>query len=109
MTLCRSCPFRGGGTGGLSAHVPARGVRSGVSIFSALGYLGAHSTPKGSHTAPLNFGFFIYSVAITCTLPNAIVVRLKMLISVELMFLGSLENWHIPYTPLNLRSDSAIS
>ena len=32
-----------------------------------------------------------------------------MLISVELMFLGSLENWHIPYTPLNLRSDSAIS
>ena len=56
-----------------------------------------------------NFGFFIYCVAITCTLPNAIVVRLKMLISVELMFLGSLENWHIPYTPLNLRSDSAIS
>lgn len=33
--------------------MPARGVRSGVSIFSALGYLGAHSTPKGSHTAPL--------------------------------------------------------
>ena len=39
--------FRGGGIGGLCAHVPARGVRSGVSIFSALGYLGAPQHPQG--------------------------------------------------------------
>ena len=46
-------PLPGGETGGLSTHVPARGARSGVSIFSALGHRGAPQQPKGSHTAPL--------------------------------------------------------
>lgn len=43
----QSCPFRGGETGGLSTHVPARGVRSGVSIFSALGRLGGPTAAQG--------------------------------------------------------------
>lgn len=67
----------------------------------------------GSHIASLNLSFFICSVAIIPSLSTSRGChKAEMLISAELMFLGSLEerwDWQVPDTPLNWWSDSAIS